>query len=129
MKVNYQKRGGTMIGVVLWSDNAAGKAVFWCEDQGDLAYYEEPAICMGHGSGFDPGDMVQFGITVHRKLRIADNPRVVLEDAASHLPDALRHDSPAVQEPKAAKPRGGAQIIPFTTKPGPHQCGAAQLKA
>jgi hypothetical protein len=119
-----------MIGVVLWSDNSAGKAVFWCEDQGDLAYYEEPAIRVGQGAGFDTGDMVQFDVSVHRKLRIADNPRLVQEKAASYLPDALRQDNPVAAEPQMAKSqRKGAQIIPFTAKPGPRQFRAAQLKA
>ena len=119
-----------MIGVVLWSDNSAGKAVFWCEDQGDLAYYEEPAIRVGQGAGFDTGDMVQFDVSVHRKLRIADNRRLVQEKAASHRPEALRHDSPLAAEPEAeGKRQHGAQIIPFTAKPGPRQFRAAQLKA
>lgn len=27
-----------MFGVVLWSNGVSGKAVIWCEDQGDLAF-------------------------------------------------------------------------------------------
>ncbi|UOA31528.1 hypothetical protein DSM110093_01297 [Sulfitobacter sp. DSM 110093] len=119
-----------MIGVVLWSDNSAGKAVFWCEDHGDLAYYEEPIVEIGGGSGFDTGDMVQFDISVHRKLRIAGNPRLVQENAGEHLPDALRSDTiPAKALNRTEKSRKTAQIIPFTPKAGQRRLGAAQLKA
>ncbi|MFG6555081.1 MULTISPECIES: hypothetical protein [unclassified Sulfitobacter] len=84
----------------------------------------------GRGAGFDTGDMVQFDVSVHRKLRIADNPRLVQEKAASYLPDALRQDNPVAAEPQPeGKRQQGAQIIPFTTKPGPRQFRAAQLKA
>lgn len=119
-----------MIGVVLWSDNSAGKAVFWCEDHGDLAYYEEPIVQIGCGSGFDTGDMVQFDISVHRKLRIAGNPRLVQENAGGHLPDALRGNSLAAEALKGTEaPRRTAQNIPFAPKAGQHRLGAAQLKA
>lgn len=118
-----------MIGVVLWSDNSAGKAVFWCEDQGDLAYYEEPPVQVGAGSGFDTGDMVQFDISVHRRLRIADNPRLVQEKAGTHLSEALRDSHAAQTLQEAPTPKGTAQIISFAAKAEPRCFHAAQLKA
>jgi len=116
-----------MIGVVLWSDNSAGKAVFWCEDHGDLAYYEKPRLRAGGHAGFNTGDLVRFNISVHRKLRIADNPQIVQECAGKHLPEALRNDGDATEtEEEPNTPRITAQIIPFVLKARPRRLRAAQ---
>ncbi|EDQ04025.1 hypothetical protein DSM14862_01250 [Sulfitobacter indolifex] len=116
-----------MIGVVLWSDNSAGKAVFWCEDQGDLAYYEVPAARVGGSAEFDTGDLVQFNVSVHRKLRIADTPQLVQGRAGTHLPEALRNDGKTTATRDAPDtPHMTAQIIPFIKKAGPHRLRAAQ---
>ena len=49
-----------MLGVVLWSDAGDNKAVIWCEDHGDLAYFnggvDDPASLMD----FDAGDLVHL---------------------------------------------------------------------
>lgn len=76
-----------MIGVVLWSEQSLGKAVIWCDDQGDLAFY----------SGADgaaltelrPGDWVEFDITLSGKFRIAENLRVLIEQGSPGLADHL----------------------------------------
>jgi len=49
-----------MLGVVLWSDKDAGKAVIWCEDQGKLAYVtgEQADICAD--MALQAGDLCQF---------------------------------------------------------------------
>ena len=48
-----------MYGVILWSDPEGGQAVIWCEDRGDLAYYEAPERPDHGGYGFfDAGDYV-----------------------------------------------------------------------
>lgn len=109
-----------MIGVVLWSDNDAGKAVFWCEDQGDLAYYEEPTLDHQRACFFDTGDMVQFDISVHRRLRIAGNPRVLQEKVGDALPEALRREMggklSAVEDVQEDAGPETAQIIHFTPR-------------
>ncbi len=109
-----------MIGVVLWSDNNAGKAVFWCEDQGDLAYYEDPLLQRNEACFFDTGDMVQFDITVHRRLRIAGNPRLIQEKVGDALPDALRREignCRLARDTKAAEAASpSAQIIQFAPR-------------
>ena len=119
-----------MIGVVLWSDNKAGKAVFWCEDHGDLAYYEEPALPEG-GAFFDTGDMVQFDISVHRRLRIADNPRLIEGKVSASLAEALRREGRAgsSDEENAAPKVATAQIIPFARRALCASPFTAQLKA
>lgn len=82
-----------MFGVVLWSDAKDGKAVFWCEDQGDLAYFETSNVLMDADAHFDAGDMVQFDVHVEQRLRRASNARLVLEQAYSGLPDQLRQNA------------------------------------
>ena len=99
-----------MFGVVLWSDEADRKAVFWCEDQGDLAFYHEDERGESGFCFFDAGDMVQFDVQIERKLRTARNPRLVHEQACSELPHRLLS---SVTEPSWDLPCGPAQVIPF----------------
>ncbi len=79
-----------MIGVVLWSDPVDRKAVFWCEDQGDLAYFEAADTDSSSAWHFDTGDMVQFDVRIVHRLRRAYDARVVLEKACTELPEKLR---------------------------------------
>lgn len=102
-----------MIGVVLWSDVTDGKAVFWCEDQGDLAYFEGNCATNGAHASFDAGDMVQFDVSCDARVRKAHNARLVQGQACVGLPETLRSTGAAIPVP--AEPAGGrsAQIIPF----------------
>ena len=104
-----------MFGVVLWSDEADRKAVFWCEDQGDLAFYEETADAVSGYDFFDAGDMVQFEIHVDRKLRKARNARLVVEKAYTALPQQLRSTAPVTPQ---ARPRQSATVLPFVRPDG-----------
>ena len=76
-----------MIGIVLWRDTAVGKAVIWCEDQGDLAFYTHPGtfdtfeICVG--------DWVLFDLRLNGGLRLALDVQVLLEPACPGLIDDL----------------------------------------
>ena len=76
-----------MFGVVLWKDEQAQKAVIWCEDHGDLAFYSS------RDTEFPPelgaGDWVQFDMTVKRNQRFAHNPKVVSEGGYADLADSL----------------------------------------
>ncbi len=98
-----------MLGVVLWSDQEDRKAVFWCEDHGDLAYYEASSADLDCSEFFDAGDMVQFEVAVERRLRKAFNPRMVEERACAGLPETLKRNAPP---PQAS--RQSAEIIAFT---------------
>lgn len=82
-----------MIGVVLWSDPADRKAVFWCEDQGDLAFYQAPDCALDSLVFFAAGDMVQFDTVNSRKLRKANNAKLLQGEACIGLPDQLRETS------------------------------------
>ena len=100
-----------MIGVVLWSDPCEGKAVFWCEDQGDLAYYV-PEIIEATGTDlFDAGDMVQFEVSVERRIRKAHNAQLLQERACVGLPESLRAEpEPEILEARTTR---SAKILPF----------------
>ncbi len=108
-----------MFGVVLWSDEQEQKAVIWCEDHGDLAFYSNT----GDGSRhvLDAGDWVQFDMTMERHQRFAHNPRLVYEGVYPDLADALSAvpasrpvpESPQERPETACRGRGSAQVIPF----------------
>ena len=106
-----------MFGVVLWSDTQDRKAVIWCEDHGDLAYYRSPEN--GTDVSLDAGDWVQFEMTMDRHLRFAHNPRLLSEGAYPDLADALNSATPEpvrdTPAPVAQTQRGSAEIIPFST--------------
>jgi len=102
-----------MFGVVLWSDTEDQKAVIWCEDHGDLAFYRQtesdPSVVL------DAGDWVEFDMTMDRHMRFAHNPRLVAEGVFPELPEALEAAAP-VRISAAAPPqhtRNSADIIPF----------------
>lgn len=100
-----------MIGVVLWSDASENKAVIWCEDHGDLAFYRE-----GNGEGsvaLDPGDLVQFDMTMEQQYRFAHNPQLVSEGYHPRLIDALKPEPEPGPVTAVPDGRNSAQIIPF----------------
>ena len=86
-----------MIGYVLWIDVAVGKAIIWCEDQGDLAYYSrhrdasQTAVCKG--------DWVQFDLTEKGNMRLAANAVILDEVGYPDLSEMLVEAAPL---PKAA---------------------------
>lgn len=113
-----------MLGVVLWSNVDEQKAVIWCEDHGDLAFYNRPED--GRKVSLDAGDWVQFDLTTDRHLRLAHNPRLISEGLYAGLVESLdgrdgprsRDRGPAAQKPATAQAGGtagrSAQIIPIS---------------
>ena len=78
-----------MLGVVLWSDVSDRKAVIWCEDQGDLAYVSASDSTLRSDDFFDAGDLVQFDVETTQHMRLASNPRLIVQKAGSDLPQVL----------------------------------------
>lgn len=115
-----------MLGVVLWSDQQDRKAVFWCEDHGDLAYYEAPETTFDPSDFFDAGDMVQFDVAVERRLRRALNPQMVQERACLGLPETLKCAAPPTSTPTKLK---SAKIIAFAAKDAEPSAPLVALKA
>lgn len=104
-----------MYGVVLWSDARSNKAVFWCEDHGDLAYFQgDPATVNHTTSCFDAGDLVQFEVYHEAKLRKALNPKVVRSKADADLPNKLLRHSAGI-----TRKQTGGEVLPFRPKAVP----------
>ena len=79
-----------MYGVVLWSDPSVRKAVFWCEDHGDLAFYDGSGETASAEMGFEAGDLVQFALDELSDVRMAAEPRLVSEDEHPGLTQAMK---------------------------------------
>lgn len=100
----------TMFGVVLWSDAAAQKAVIWCEDQGELAFYTPADVSVDDAPSLDAGDLIRFDVILQENVRKARNPEVLMPSHSPELPQKLRSCSSdiPVQNPtkKAAASTG-----------------------
>ncbi len=90
-----------MYGVVLWADECDQKAVIWCEDHGNLAYYNGAEHSMHEGVALDPGDLIQFELREEQDCRRASNLRRVDAGWAPGLPENLRSTKRPAPLPKA----------------------------
>ncbi len=79
-----------MYGVVLWSDKEDRKAVIWCEDHGDLAFYSGRKESVFDGPQLDAGDFVQFQLNESLDVRVALDPRLVAERQYQGLAESLK---------------------------------------
>ncbi len=73
-----------MFGVVLWCSSADQKAVVWCEDHGDLAFFDQSVDTRDSATSsnvnFDAGDLICFDLSEDGQMRQVMNPRLVAED-------------------------------------------------
>lgn len=99
-----------MIGVILWQDTAVGKAVVWCEDQGDLAFFNARETTRAMDDLLEVGDVVRFESRIEDNLRIATNVTKLLENWGSLLQDSL---SRLPDEPDGVSEGSSAQIVPL----------------
>lgn len=123
-----------MFGVVLWSDAQEKKAVIWCEDHGDLAFYRQSGDSVD--VTLDAGDWVQFDLTTERHLRFAHNPRLISEGLCEGLSDVLESAAPGAEPtvPRghgvvAVHPRDSAEIIPFAASRASQRAGPTAATA
>ncbi|SEK93930.1 hypothetical protein SAMN05421666_3076 [Roseovarius nanhaiticus] len=65
-----------MYGVVLWTDQRQNRAVIWCEDHGDLAFYRGAE---GGDAAMAAGDLVEFDLRDTGEMRLADTPRLITQ--------------------------------------------------
>ncbi|MEP5731987.1 MAG: hypothetical protein ABJL67_21720 [Sulfitobacter sp.] len=101
-----------MIGVVLWSDIDDQKAVFWCEDHGDLAYYDGTLDPTEETIPMNEGDMVEFDITLERKIRRAHKARLVEQRVCDGLQDHLRNTS-VKKDKRESEGIISSTVVPF----------------
>lgn len=102
-----------MYGVVLWSDQVERKAVIWCEDHGDLAYYNAAEHSVFDGASLDAGDLVHFQLEEGRSIRRAQNPELVAQGHAPALANRLRG---AVSRPSEPAQRRSANVLAFPAR-------------
>lgn len=76
-----------MFGVVLWAQPDGSKAVIWCEDQGELAFWNTDRTLSEQERGksvephaLDTGDLIQFDLSVSDGVRQAQKVRVLLRN-------------------------------------------------
>ncbi len=104
-----------MYGVVLWSDECDSKAVIWCEDHGNLAFYKAPEHSALDGLNLDPGDLIQFDLREHENMRVARNPTVVAGEFSEGLAERLRATAGAgavsASDTKEKAPRQGGEVL------------------
>ena len=117
-----------MYGVVLWTDASSQCAVIWCDDHGDLAFYNG-------GSVTDPfemteGDLVSVDLHTEGVMRVAQNPRIISEKSHTGLTDALRTSgaqpaSAALPTHEDARGTGFGKVIPFRPRKAKNASGGA----
>lgn len=93
-----------MYGVVLWCSPCCEKAVIWCEDHGDLAFFHDAGCALV----LEAGDLVKFRSEQTRRMRLAKDLTLVEEDRFRDLPERLR----AVGAPRTGMDRGAAHPSP-----------------
>ncbi|EBA09050.1 hypothetical protein [Sagittula stellata] len=105
----------SMYGVVLWADASDTKAVIWCEDHGNLAYYTAAEEHIHEGPTLDAGDLIQFELCECADFRRADNPKRVGQGYAPELARNLRGRASDVVSPRPEPRRatGGDNVVPF----------------
>ncbi|MCP4820806.1 MAG: hypothetical protein GY883_16565 [Shimia sp.] len=114
-----------MLGVVLWHDQKSNRALIWCEDQGDLAYFSGAEGTLGREFlTFGKGDLVRFDVKERCNRRYVSNPMPVDRSFYTELPDILRDISfenerrgPSVVGGGASGARHsgarGSNVVPF----------------
>jgi hypothetical protein len=84
-----------MYGVVLWSDDSEKKAVIWCEDHGNLAYYSQNDSAVVSDFTLDAGDFIQFDVSEVQQVRLARNLRLIGQDQYPTIAERLSMATPA----------------------------------
>ncbi|MEX0370647.1 MAG: hypothetical protein AB3N09_08455 [Tateyamaria sp.] len=115
-----------MIGVILWSDPTARKAVIWCEDQGDLAYLSPSASPDLPDTFFDVGDMVEFDGRTERNMRKVERVRRLDQNWGNALAQGLGSLNAAQKSGVAVS--DSAEIIPFRVTPATRPVPVAPVR-
>ena len=95
-----------MYGVILWADKCDSKAVIWCEDHGNLAYYSRGETDCHAAPELDPGDLIEFDLQEERDMRHARNLQRINHGFARDLAENLRRSG-------GLPASGPAQVITF----------------
>lgn len=103
-----------MYGAVLWADRCTNRALIWCEDHGELAFFEGEPASFTDTSTFEEGDLVAFKIRNGRGMRLAYEMKVVASEEYPGLARNLRCASPEGYTGIACEPSApDSNILPF----------------
>lgn len=104
-----------MFGAVLWSDRSKNRALIWCEDHGNLAYFDGRDACAQSCSDFEEGDLVTFKVHDGNGMRVASDVQVVSSEEYPFLAHGLRDAAPPDDLPVPETARNpDRKIVPFT---------------
>lgn len=115
-----------MFGVVLWVDAAACKAVIWCEDQGELAYYMPTRDRSEHNPNLTAGDLIGFDMELEDNVRKAHKPILLKAAHSPDLPDALRAEGSGEGQdtcPPSESDQTPNKIVPLSNYSGAQKSG------
>jgi len=105
-----------MYGVVLWSDSRQTKAVIWCEDHRNLAFFKRDGEAgpgmPGGGTRFVPGDLVEFDLREENDLRLAVDPCLVAPHEYPSLAADLRSACAGLERAPVGMPRAEPRSEP-----------------
>ncbi len=94
-----------MFGVILWSDPKNRRAVIWCEDHEELAFFRGDDAKDGCSTApelsFEAGDLIRFDLRQEGQLRLACNLRMVEADGYPSLARDLVSASLQAAPPKS----------------------------
>lgn len=106
-----------MYGVVLWSDSKQDKALIWCEDHQNLAFFKRDHNAQG-ATRFVPGDLVEFDLREENELRLAVDPCIVAPheypSLAADLRSAtngLRREPITMPRPESRRPEASGRVV------------------
>lgn len=92
-----------MFGVILWKDPVENQALIWCEDHGELAYFDGNHPGAGQIEPISAGDLVQFELKIGAR-RFARKPRRVAENSYPFLAARLTQAAKTTQARQNRKP-------------------------
>ena len=109
-----------MYGVVLWSSKDDHKAVIWCEDHGDLAFYNGDGTSVFDGMTLDAGDLIAFNLSEGQDMRVATEPQLIAEQHYPGLAKNLALEGrTSVNVAGQSDPHSGTKdnVVPFVLRP------------
>lgn len=103
-----------MLGVVIWSNASDNKAIIWCEDNGELAFFGRTAQTLPNEERLGKGDLIQFDLTEYQNMRLAQNPRIIAGHFCSELDEVIARAAELKGEIEVAAIEPG-DVEPYST--------------
>jgi len=103
-----------MYGAVLWSDRSNSRALIWCEDHGNLAFFDGKSNQIAESFEFEEGDLVTFEVRDGCGMRLALEVEVISSEEYPFLANDLRKATQDdATQPVAQTCSKDGKIVPF----------------